>query len=64
MAATVASGLVAVFVLSGPARGSHFGACLGDDGLFLDALGGGAVTPVQQPRHDACAADGNGNDGR
>lgn len=64
MAATVASGLVAVFVLSGPARGGQFGACLGDDGRFLGTLDGGTITPVQQPRHNASGADRDDRNGR
>lgn len=63
MAATVASGLVAVFVLGGPARGGQLGACMGDDGRFLGALGGGTITPVQQPRHDASGTDGDSRNG-
>lgn len=64
MAATVASGLVAVFVLSGPARGGQFGACLGDERRFFGALDGGMVTPVQQPRHNASGTDGDSRNGR
>lgn len=63
MTATVAPGLVAVFVLSGPARRGQFGACLGNDGRFLSALDGGTITPVQQPRHDASGTDGDGCNG-
>lgn len=63
MTATVAKGLVPVFVLSGPARGGQFGACLGDDGRFPGTLGGGTITPIQQPRHDASGADGDGGNG-
>ncbi len=63
MTAPMASRLIAVFVLSGPARGGQFGACLGDDGRFLGTLDGGTITPVQQPRHDASGTDADGCNG-
>ncbi len=57
-------GLKRSFVLSGPAGGDQFGACLGDDGRFLGALDGGTITPVEAPRNEFGAANGHGHDGR
>ncbi|MBD3682116.1 hypothetical protein H3005_09585 [Stenotrophomonas sp. Br8] len=39
--------LIRRFVMRGPAGRGQFGACLGDEGRFLGALGGGMIKPIQ-----------------
>src|SRR2546427_4556379 len=44
--------------------GGNLSPCERDDLGFAGLLRGGVVTPVEQPRNDASAANGHGHDGR